>query len=58
MYESCIRFSVFKPPNVVAHNGLKLQTPSYIIHHDSGVVTHSLNAEAYSRLAYGITGGK
>ena len=29
-------------------NGLKSQTPGYIIHHDFGVVTHSLNAEAYS----------
>ena len=32
-------------------NGLKLQTPGHIIHHDFGV----LNAEAYFRLAYRIT---
>ena len=39
-------------------NGLKSQTPGYIINHDFGVVTHSLNAEAYFHHAYGVTGRK
>ena len=39
-------------------NGLKSQTPDYIIHHEFGVVTHSLNAEVHFHLAYGLTGRK
>ena len=39
-------------------NRLKSRTPGYIIYHDFGVVTHSLNAEAYFRHAYGMTGRK
>ena len=39
-------------------NGLKSQTPGYIINHDFGVVTHSLNDEAYFRLVYGAAARK
>ena len=39
-------------------NSLMSGTPGYIIHHDFGVVTQSLNTEAYFRHAYGVTGRK
>ena len=50
-------FSVVKPPDVVAHQWLEV-TNSWL--HDFGAVilTHRLNAEAYSHLAYGVTGRK
>ena len=41
---------------MVAHQ--RLEVTVYIIHHDFGVIPHSLNAEAYFRHAYSITGRK
>ena len=50
LHESCIQFSVVKPPNVVAH-----QWPEVIIIFWYPQVEP---AEACFSLAYGVTGGK
>ena len=39
-------------------NGLKSETHGYTIHHDFGVVTQSLNAEAYFHHTYRVAGRK